>query len=120
MNIPIRKQVEAGALIDTLIATASGLSYTGYIFIILGILLYIFVRGSRAEFFYSKLTRAFQLINALPLMNVVIPANVIISNSILQSTLNFDVLALIKPWEFKFLNLNYDKDGASAAQQKFS
>ncbi len=120
MNIPIKKQVEAGALIDTLIATASGLSYTGYIFIILGILLYIFVRGSRAEFFYSKLTRAFQLINALPLMNVVIPANVIISNSILQSTLNFDVLALIKPWEFKFLNLNYDEDGASAAQQKFS
>ena len=45
-------------------------------------------------------------------MNVVIPANVIISNSILQSTLNFDVLALIKPWEFKFLNLNYDEDGA--------
>ena len=54
------------------------------------------------------MTRAFQLINALPLMNVVIPANVMISNSMLQSALNFDVLALIKPWEFKFLNLNFD------------
>ncbi len=108
MIIPIKKQVEAGALIETLIATASGMSYTGYIFIILGILLSIFVRGSRAQFLYSKMTRAFQLINALPLMNAVIPANVMISNSMLQSALNFDVLALIKPWEFKFLNLNFD------------
>ena len=79
------------------------MSYTSYILIILGIVLYIFVRGSRAEFLYSKMTRAFQIINALPLMNVVIPANVIISNSMLQSALNFDVLALIKPWEFEFL-----------------
>ena len=66
------------------------------------------------------MTRAFQLINALPLMNVVIPANVMISNSMLQSALNFDVLAIIKPWEFKFLNLKYDENGASVAQQKFS
>ena len=46
-------------------------------------------------------------------MNVVIPANVMISNSILNSALNFDVIAFIKPWEFGLIK--FDEIGGSVA-----
>ena len=58
------------------------------------------------------MTRSFQLINAMPLINIVIPANVMISNNMLQSALNFDILVLIHPWEFEFLKVKYDEEGA--------
>ena len=47
----------------------------------------------------------------MPLMNVVIPSNVMISNSILSSALNFDVFAFFKPWEL--ISINYDEKGGS-------
>ena len=43
----------------------------------------------------------------MPIMNVVIPANVMKSNEILNSALNFDVIAFIKPWEH--VSLKYDE-----------
>ena len=46
-------------------------------------------------------------------MNVVIPANVMISNSILNSALNFDVIAFIKPWEL--VPINFDEIGGKVA-----
>ncbi len=59
------------------------------------------------------MTRGFQLINAMPLMNVVIPANVMISNSILNSALNFDVVSFIKPWELG--SIKFDEIKGSVA-----
>lgn len=56
----------------------------------------------------------------MPLFNVVIPGNVIISNTLLQSAFNFDILALIKPWEFGFLKIKYDEKGAEIAQERFN
>ena len=53
------------------------------------------------------MTRGFQQINFMPIMNVVIPANVMISNSILNSALNFDIIAFIKPWDH--VSLKYDE-----------
>ena len=49
----------------------------------------------------------------MPLMNIVIPSNVMISNSILNSALNFDVMAFIKPWEY--LPLKYDENWGTVA-----
>ena len=46
----------------------------------------------------------------MPLMNVVIPANVMISNSILNSALNFDVIAIIKPWEIGSIKFDEKED----------
>ena len=43
----------------------------------------------------------------MPLMNAVIPANVMISNSILNSALNLDVIAFIQP--FELVSLKYDE-----------
>jgi hypothetical protein len=49
----------------------------------------------------------------MPLMNAVIPSNVMISNEILNYALNFDILATIKPWEL--ISIKYDEDEGSVA-----
>ena len=49
----------------------------------------------------------------MPLMNTVIPSNVMISNSILNSALNLDVAAFIKPWELG--SIKYDDDRGTVA-----
>ena len=49
----------------------------------------------------------------MPLMNAVIPSNVMISNSILNSALNFDIFPFIKPWEL--VSIKYDEIGGSIA-----
>ena len=51
-------------------------------------------------------------------MNTVIPSNVMKSNSILNSALNLDVMAFIKPWEH--VKIKYDENGGTIAQQYFS
>ena len=54
----------------------------------------------------------------MPLMNAVIPSNVMISNSILNSAFNLDVIAFIKPWELG--SIKFDEKGGSVAQEYFS
>ena len=54
----------------------------------------------------------------MPLMNAVIPSNVMISNSILNSVLNLDVIAFIKPWELG--SIKFDEKGSSVALEYFS
>ena len=49
----------------------------------------------------------------MPLMNAVIPANVMISNEILNSALNLDVIAFIKPWELG--SIKFDENEGSVA-----
>ena len=49
----------------------------------------------------------------MPLMNAVIPSNVMMSNEILNSALNFDIFAIIKPWEL--ISIKYDENGGSVA-----
>ena len=49
----------------------------------------------------------------MPLMNAVHPANVMISNSILNSALNLDIIAFIKPWELG--SIKYDEKGGKLA-----
>ena len=49
----------------------------------------------------------------MPLLHIVIPSNVMIYNEILNSAINFDVFAFIKPWEL--LPIKYDEKGGSAA-----
>jgi len=48
----------------------------------------------------------------MPLMNAVIPSNVMISNSILNQVLNFDIIAFIKPWEL--ISIKYDEKAGLA------
>jgi len=59
------------------------------------------------------MNRGFQQINFMPLMNTVIPSNVMKSNSILNSALNLDVMAFIKPWEH--VKIKYDENGGTIA-----
>ena len=63
------------------------------------------------------MTRGFYLINFLPLINAVIPSNIMISNSILSSALNLDIIAFIKPWELGLIE--FDEDGETAAIELF-
>ena len=81
--------------------------------IVLGSLLIIFIVGDDAQLYFSRMIRGLQQINAMPLMNVVIPANVMMSNSILNSALNFDVIAIIKPWEL--VSIKYSERGGLEA-----
>ena len=49
----------------------------------------------------------------MPLMNAVIPSNVMISNSILNPVLNFDVIVFIKPWELGSIKFS-EREGSVA------
>ena len=81
---------------------------------VIGGLLILFIVGKNPQLYFSRMTRGFQQINAMPLINAVIPSNVMISNQILNSALNFDVFAIIKPWELGFVK--FDEHAGSVAQ----
>ena len=49
----------------------------------------------------------------MSLMNAVIPSNVMMSNEILNSAFNFDIFAIINPWEL--LPIKYDENEGSVA-----